>query len=92
MDFLQIIRELREEKKRLDRVIATLEDIVNRAESPDKAVPKSRRGRKGMSEDERKQVSERMARYWARRRAETAGSNGHMPKNAEAASDTPEAG
>jgi hypothetical protein len=68
MDFYQAIRELLEEKKRLDRLIAALEAIGN-GELEGKAVSVSRRrGRKAMSQDERREVSERMKRYWATRR------------------------
>lgn len=67
MDFYPAIRELHEEKKRLDRLIAALEAIEN-GENPEEMARASRRGRKAMSEDERKLVSERMKRYWAGRR------------------------
>ena len=67
MDWYVAIRELHEEKKRLDRLIAALEAIAN-GESPEATSSLPRRGRKTMSAEERKQVSERMKRYWAGRR------------------------
>jgi uncharacterized protein YhaN len=68
VDFYQAIRELREEKKRLDRLIAAIEAIEN-GQPQEKALNVSRRrGRKSMSENERREVSERMKRYWAARR------------------------
>ncbi len=69
MDFYYAIRELLEEKKRLDHLIAALEAIHN-GDYPEKrtANVKRRRGRKAMSEEERREVSARMKRYWASRR------------------------
>jgi len=67
VDWYVAIRELHEEKKRLDRLIAALEAIAN-GESPEGTSSLPRRGRKTMSAEERKQVSERMKRYWAGRR------------------------
>ena len=78
MDFYHAIRELLEEKKRLDRLIAALEAIQN-GELEEKAVSaRHRRGRKAMSDDERREVSARMKRYWATRRNSSNGdsSNG----------------
>jgi cell division septum initiation protein DivIVA len=72
VDLLKAIRELQDEKKHLDRIIDSLEQMV--AEGTHSARRTSgkrmgRRGRKTMSSEERKQVSERMAKYWASRRA-----------------------
>jgi DNA invertase Pin-like site-specific DNA recombinase len=64
MDLIKAIRELQEHKKQLDQAIATLEALQNGAVAK---LP-SRRGRKEMSEEERRVVSERMSRYWAARR------------------------
>ena len=63
MDLYQAIQELYEEKRRLDQAIAALES-QGIAATP----PPSRRGRKSMNEEERKQVSERMRKYWESRR------------------------
>jgi len=63
MDLYQAIQELYEEKRRLDEAIAALE---SKGIAP---VPTPRRrGRKSMNEEERKQVSERMRKYWESRR------------------------
>ena len=74
MDLYKAIRELVEEKKRIDRIIASLEAMLKKgttvASDGAKAFTAKRRGRKNMSADERKDVSERMARYWAAKRAE----------------------
>ncbi len=63
MDYWKALRELYAEKAKLDKAIGTLESLMAGT-----AEPISRRGRKSMSEDERKEVSERMQKYWASRR------------------------
>jgi hypothetical protein len=66
MDLSKTIAELYEEKTRLDKVIASLEQL---GEDPTPLrVITQRRGRKYMSPQERQQVSERMRRYWAGRK------------------------
>jgi len=74
VDLGSTIRQLKDEKKRLDRLIASLERMLAEGRSPGgkKDAPRSRRGRKTMSERERREVSERMARYWSARRASKA--------------------
>jgi hypothetical protein len=65
MDLTKIIEELRHEKERLDRVIASVEEL-----RADGGVPqKKRRGRKFMSAEERREVSARMKKYWEGRLA-----------------------
>jgi len=67
MDLSKTIADLYEERSRLDRVIASLEQL---GENPVPiAINASRRGRKFMSPQERNEVSERMRRYWAGRKA-----------------------
>jgi hypothetical protein len=73
VDLYKAIRELVEERKRIDRIIASLEAMLAKGDVPGQKIEKKsgkRRGRKGMGQEERKQVSERMARYWAQKRAE----------------------
>ncbi len=71
MDLYKAIRQLYEERARLDRVIASLEALQKTASDEHNArEPAKRRGRKAMSEEERRQVSERMKQYWAGRRKE----------------------
>ncbi len=81
MDIQKIIQVLLEEKARLDRAISTLEALKHeRRSAPDDERGGSKRGRRGMSTQERRQVSERMKEYWARRRAlEKVTSTGSMP-------------
>jgi hypothetical protein len=64
MDLDWILGKLHAERKRLDGLIRALEQP-----GPHKAGAKrKRRGRKSMDGAARKEVSERMKRYWARRR------------------------
>lgn len=65
MDLRQTIRELLEERKRLDTLITRLERMQT-AGPP--AQPAKRRGRRGMNEEQRREVSERMKRYWEQKR------------------------
>lgn len=65
IDLHQIIAELRGELARVDTAIAQLEKLQRN----DAVLPCApRRGRKFMSTEERKQVSERMRQYWADRK------------------------
>jgi len=64
MDLYKAIQELTAQKRQIDLAIATLEALIRGETAP----PKSRRGRKNMSEAERRVVSERMRAYWASRR------------------------
>lgn len=66
MDLYAAIRELYEEKRKLDYAIGALEAKQNKVWTP---VTRKRRGRKGMSTEERTEVSRRMRAYWASRRA-----------------------
>jgi hypothetical protein len=70
MDLYKAIQDLYAEKEKLERVIASLEDLQRAAGGGIPPTPSSgkRRGRKSMGQDERQEVSERMKKYWARRR------------------------
>ncbi len=78
MDLYRIIRELVEERDRLQRIIESLEGM-NSAAHPQPVSTGKRRGRKSMDSAAREEVSERMKRYWARRRAAREG-NQATPK------------
>jgi hypothetical protein len=67
MDLYRIIFELVQERNRIQRIIESLE-TASRGKQP--SVPRKRRGRKTMDRAARAEVSERMKRYWAKRRAE----------------------
>lgn len=73
MDLFEAIRELLDEKQKLNEVIAYLEALS--ASSPgEKSTPgplrrsAGRRGRKSMDQAERLEVSRRMKAYWDSRR------------------------
>jgi len=68
MDLSEMIRGLYEEKEKLERVIADLEDLQRSVHGSQWSRPAQRRGRKSMSPNERLEVSQRMKRYWAKRR------------------------
>jgi hypothetical protein len=86
MDLDGIIRELLDERKRLDRMIRALENQGPGGSSPRRS--KGRQGRKSMDGAARQQVSERMKQYWAKRReqgidaAQDFGSAGEPEANA----------
>ena len=65
MDVDKALRELHEEKRRLDITIAALEARVGKGSR----ARVRRRGRKSMSAEERLEVSRRMSKYWQARRA-----------------------
>jgi len=69
MELDAIIRKLRGERAKLDQLIETVEQLqLQRAAA---AIPKvkKRRGRKSMNAEQRREVAERMRRYWAGWRA-----------------------
>ena len=69
MDLYRIIRELVQERDRLQRIIESLEEMTPFGKAPVRPEGK-RRGRKSMDNKARAEVSERMKRYWKLRRAE----------------------
>jgi hypothetical protein len=71
MDISKAIEYLYEEKKRLERAIASLEELRRTGgQLPDEPRPPGRRGRKSMDLAEREEVSRRMKKYWASRRGD----------------------
>lgn len=71
MDLQKIIRELQEERKKLDQIVASLEQLKLTSDSG--PVLETRRGRKSMDVKARLEVSQRMKRYWEKRRNSNAG-------------------
>ncbi len=69
MDLYKAIQDLYAEKEKLERVIASLEELQrSAADLSTLPKPSRRRGRKSMNPKERQEVSERMKRYWETRR------------------------
>jgi len=64
MDLYRIIGDLVEERNRVQRLIESLESM----QAPGKAARPEGRGRKSMDQAARKEVSDRMKLYWAKRR------------------------
>ncbi len=67
MDLYNIIQQLYEERERIEQVIRSLEELLAEEAAQVEAAPK-RRGRKSMSQEERREVSKRMRKYWEARR------------------------
>ena len=69
MDIIKAIEELRNQKARIEEVIARLEALTLKRGGQEVSIPvKGRRGRKYMDPQEREIVSQRMKDYWAKRR------------------------
>jgi hypothetical protein len=69
MDVYRIIRELVLERDRLQRIIESLEEMRPNGGRAQERSEGKRRGRKSMDHAAREEVSERMKRYWAQRKA-----------------------
>jgi hypothetical protein len=69
MDLVKIIGELRDEREKLNQIIQSLEHL-NKSSVKFTGQTESRRGRRFMDADARMDVSKRMKKYWAARRAE----------------------
>jgi hypothetical protein len=67
MDLYRIIGELVKERDRLQRIIESLESVEGTTDKPGR-VRRTARGRKSMDAAGRREVSERMKLYWAKRR------------------------
>jgi|SRR5579862_2831754 len=78
MELSSIIQKLHKERAKLDVLIASLEQL-EKTISEVRPILKKRRGRKFMDEAGRKEVSERMKKYWADRRRQ----KGTIPSSGE---------
>ena len=67
MDLYKLIGELVAERDRIARIIDSLEEASGATYT---VAAKKRRGRKSMDAKARREVSERMRIYWAKRRGE----------------------
>lgn len=68
MDLIKTIRDLCAERDKLDAIIVSLEQLERQSPQLPRALKQKRRGRKYMNAEARKEVSERMKKYWATRR------------------------
>jgi len=79
MDLHKAIQDLYAEKEKLERVIASLEELQKSVGSPSTATRTlRRRGRKSMSSSERQEVSQRMKKYWESRRKRQGDKSGSL--------------
>ena len=76
MDVAKILRELKAQREQLDRAIAAVEAVSGDKGTQAPTAPSMRRGRKFMTEEERKEVSRRMRRYWDSRRNQEVAASG----------------
>jgi hypothetical protein len=72
MDLIPILRMLESKRQKILQAIALLEELQVSGQG-DSSAPDTnkKRGRKYMGKKERQEVSERMKKYWARRRKDT---------------------
>ncbi|HYW48432.1 MAG TPA: hypothetical protein VE959_36550 [Bryobacteraceae bacterium] len=66
-----LIMSLKKDRETIERAIALMEELLpaGDVEIFHPAEVKGRRGRRSMGAEERKQVSERMKRYWRKQRS-----------------------
>jgi len=81
MDIYKALQDLYAEKAKLERAIASLEELQRLGAGSVPGLPPAgkRRGRKSMNAEEREEVSRRMRKYWANRRKQKP--DGPAPKN-----------
>jgi hypothetical protein len=68
MDLYKALQDLYAEKQKLERAIASLEELQRVGSLAGLPQAGKRRGRKSMDPAEREEVSRRMRKYWAGRR------------------------
>ncbi|HXN45523.1 MAG TPA: hypothetical protein VN893_02720 [Bryobacteraceae bacterium] len=84
MDLYKTIQILHTERERLTKLIAYLEHLKTSKAEQSRRKPQSRRGRKRMSEAERREVSDRMKKYWAARKGPAGGGKASAPDEPQA--------
>ena len=68
IDLRNVLKDLYTERERLEHVITSLEALQQGSAAGLPPLKKTNRGRKSMGAKERREVSERMRKYWAARR------------------------
>ena len=71
MDLNRVLMDLRGERDRLNEIIVSLERLAGMVRPNASAAKRS--GRKSMDKAAREEVSQRMKKYWDRRRATRSG-------------------
>jgi hypothetical protein len=80
LDLIKIIHDLRQERSKLEAIIASLEQLKG-DDSPSNRTQMTRRGRRSMDAAGRLEVSRRMKQYWENRRKQ--GAFGHEGSGAD---------
>jgi ethanolamine ammonia-lyase large subunit len=68
IDLRNVLKDLYTQRERLEHVITSLEALQQGSAAGLPFQKRTNRGRKSMSAEERREVSERMRKYWAARR------------------------
>ena len=68
IDLRKILKDLYTQRERLEHVITSLEALQQGSAPGLPPQKKTNRGRKSMGAEERREVSERMRKYWSARR------------------------
>jgi hypothetical protein len=68
IDLRNVLKDLYTQRERLEHVITSLEALQQGSAAGLPPLKKTNRGRKSMSAEERREVSERMRKYWAAHR------------------------
>jgi hypothetical protein len=84
VDLYEAIRGLYEEKKKLDKLITSLESVSAEGDGAARTPWKAARRRRKFSPEKRREISERMRKYWAARREQ----NEAAPREPEAAGNS----
>ena len=68
IDLRKVLKDLYTQRERLEHVITSLEALQQGSAAGLPREKKTNRGRKSMGAEERREVSDRMRKYWAARR------------------------
>ena len=68
IDLQKVLKDLYTQRERLEHVITSLEALQQGSGAVLPSQKRTNRGRKSMGAEERREVSERMRKYWATRR------------------------
>ena len=68
IDLRKVLKDLYTQREGLEHVITSLETLQQGSASGLHLQKKTKRGRKSMGAEERREVSERMRKYWVARR------------------------
>ena len=68
IDLRNVLKDLYTQRERMEHVITSLEALQQGSAAGLRFQKRTNRGRKSMSAEERREVSERMRKYWAARR------------------------